>query len=180
MDDAGDVWIAHRHAATPDRVAGTRLDERGAAQIRGLDADGAAWAAVGGRLPAGAVGAEAQDGAGAWCRAATGHGAWAVFVARPDDDAGLPPVRFSDARGRLVPARPHERLRAGRALDEEQRALLARLGPAPETCPVCGQAAWRTEPADPPARGVRIFCGSCGHEDGGTYAFFGFGPGAAG
>jgi hypothetical protein len=31
MDDADDVWIAHWHAATPDRVAGTRLDARGAA-----------------------------------------------------------------------------------------------------------------------------------------------------
>lgn len=55
MDDVGDVWVAHWHAAAPDRVAGTRLDDRGAAQIRGSDADGTEWAAVGGRLPPRAV-----------------------------------------------------------------------------------------------------------------------------
>jgi hypothetical protein len=176
MDVAGDLYVAHWHAARPDRVAGTRLDGPGPAQIAGVDPDGSGWAAVGGRLPPGASAANAQDRAGAWSRAATGHGAWAVFVDRAGDAPGLMPVRFSDARRRRVPARTPEQLRAGRALSPEQTSLFARLRPTAGTCRACGSVAWRMEPADPPAHGVRISCGSCGHDDGGTHAFFAAGP----
>jgi len=173
MDAQGDLWLAHWHAARPGRVAGARLDGPRPARIDGRDEGRPDWAALGGRLPPGAAAADVRDDAGAWCRAAAGHGAWVVFVARSTRTAGLPPVRFVDAAGALTPARPRERLLAGAPLDGERRRLLAHAGTTGGgPCPVCGGDDWRTEPFEPPSSGLRIFCAACGFDDGAARAFW--------
>jgi hypothetical protein len=173
MDADGDLWVAHWRAEAPERVAGTRLDGFRAAQIQGRDDGSPDWAAVGGRLPPGAVIAKVRDEDCLWCRAATGHGASAVFVDRSINGSNLPPVRFADARGTLVPARARERLRAAARLGEEHRRLLARTGAiGGGPCPVCGGTDWRTELVERPAMGQRIFCADCGHDDGGSRVFY--------
>ena len=111
MDQDGDLWMSHWRDVQADRVGGTRLEGIEPAQIAGQEDARPDWAAIGGRLIPGAVTVEVRDDGGVWCRAATENGARVAFITRSTagrglPPRGLPPVRFTDHAGRLVPRIP--------------------------------------------------------------------------
>jgi hypothetical protein len=166
-DGEGFLWISTWREARPDSVAGTRLEGLRPAQIGELGC-----AAIGGALPEGARSGEVLGRDGAWHRAELAGGAWVAIVPWDHDDPrGLAPVRFHDGAGeRISRADPAELSRA-RTLAEHEARLLARGGRLGGRCPVCGAEDWRAASA---ARGTgeHIFCGACGHSDGGVHGFW--------
>lgn len=168
-DGEGGLWISHWTADKPERVAGTLLEGMRPAAIRGPD-----WAALGGRLPQSASMAEALGEDDAWHLAKAANDAWVLFVPYDQDAPGLPPVRFSDTTGAMVP-----RMNVGawesRQLEPHEARLLAMsasgLG---GTCPVCGTEEWRAKRAES-GSGENVFCARCGHTDGGSLGFYGAG-----
>jgi hypothetical protein len=164
-DDEGHLWLAHWVADRPDRVAGTRLEGLGPAQIAGPG-----WAAVGARLPAGARAVEVRDDDGTWRPAAVAGGAWVAFAQRDDGAPGLPPVRVRDSEGGLVFRSDPQWLESARPLGDGERAALAVGGFGP-SCPSCGADAWHAAPTDR-GQGEHVFCAVCGENDGSVRAFF--------
>jgi hypothetical protein len=165
-DDEGHLWLAHWAADRPERVAGTRLEGFGAAQIAGPG-----WVAVGARLPAEARAVQVRDGDGTWRPAVVAGGAWVAFARRDESAARLPPVRARDSEGALVFRADPRWIASARPLgDDESRAIaLSGMGPG---CPSCGADAWHAAPTDS-GQGEHVFCAVCGENDGSVSAFFG-------
>ena len=106
----------------------------------------------GGRLPAGAVGAEVVDDTGRRLPAAAANGVWLVVV---DQSPGLGmacPVRCFDESGTTV-ARPLPHGWTRTPIDD-----------APELCPACDGAGW-DHALGPGGHPELAVCRHCGHEE---------------
>ena len=167
-DEDGAVWLSWRI----DGLGGPRLDDYRPSHM-GLDDD---RTLIGGRLVAGAVGAEVVDDAGRRIAAAVGGGAWVAVLEQP-------------VRGPIAPAW---------CWDAERRPLAAalpadwprtRVADASEPCPACGGTIWDQVTATDDSRGMRgtgsapsapppvvdhyhgmeptpfVVCCACGHEE---------------
>jgi hypothetical protein len=156
----GRLWLAHGRA--PALHAITALDGLEPAQI-----GGPGWTAVGGALPPAARTAHARGSDGGWEPAATGGGTWIAFVVA-DERHALPAVRFRDEHGALVSRAAPDVRAAARRIDTAEAERLTRLGTSVGgVCPVCEARDWRATPSAA-GLGEHVFCGICGHSDGGA------------
>jgi hypothetical protein len=168
-DEDGAMWLSWRI----DGLGGPRLDSYRPDHL-GLPDD---RTLIGGRLPPGAVGAEAVDDAGRRITAVVGGSAWIAVLDQPIQGPRAP-VWCWDATGAPV------------APDLPQDWPRTRVADANEPCPACGRTVWdEVTPADdsrgmrsipgtnPPGRPPRddhyagmeptpfVVCCACGHEE---------------
>jgi hypothetical protein len=155
IDADGDVWLT----GSLERVCGTMLEDHRPGQV-GLEDD---RTVLGGRLPRGAVSAEAVIDGGDRVACEVRDGAWVVVL--DQTIVGLvSPVVFRDGTG--VPVAP--------PLPEEWSRVP--VSDSDESCPGCDARAWDVVTPTDTSRGSRsaargweptpvIVCRVCGHEE---------------
>lgn len=155
IDADGDVWLTD----SLERAYGTMLEDHRPGQV-GLEDD---RTVLGGRLPRGAVSAEAVIDGGERVACEVGDGAWVVVL--DQTIVGLvSPVVFRDGAG--VPVAP--------PLPEEWSRVP--VSDSDESCPGCDARAWDVVTPTDTSRGSRsaargweptpvIVCRVCGHEE---------------
>jgi len=138
-DEHGAMWLSWRI----DGLGGPRLDDYRPDHL-GLPDD---RTLLGGRLPPGAVGAEAVDDAGQRITAVAGEGAWVAVLDQPIQGPRAP-AWCRDASGAPVaPELPAEWPRT-------------RVAGAKEPCPACGRTVWDEVTPTDDSRGMRSIPGT--------------------
>jgi hypothetical protein len=138
-DEDGAMWLSWR----TDSLGGPRLDGYRPHHLSLPDDR----TLIGGRLPLGAVGAEAVDDAGRRITAAAGNGAWVAVLDQPILGP-IAPAWCWDASGTPVAAElPADWPRT-------------RVADANEPCPACGRTVWDEVTPSDDSRGMRSIPGT--------------------
>jgi hypothetical protein len=168
-DEDGAMWLSWR----TDSLGGPRLDDFRPDHL-GLPDD---RTLIGGRLPLGAVGAEAVDDAGRRITAVAGGGAWIAVLDQPILGPRAPAWCWDPSGAPVAPELPADWPRT-------------RIADANEPCPACGRTVWDEVTPTDDSRGMRnmpgtnpprrppthdhyagmeptpfVVCCACGHEE---------------
>ena len=133
-DQGGAIWLSWRI----DSLGGPRLDDYRPDHL-GLPYY---LTPIGGRLPPGAVGAEAVDDAGWRITAVTGEGAWIAVLDQPIHGPRAPAWCWDASGAPVAPELPADWPRT-------------RIADANEPCPACGRTVWDEVTPTDDSRGMR-------------------------
>lgn len=138
-DQDGAIWLSWRI----DSLGGPRLDDYRPDHL-GLPDD---RTLIGGRLPPGAVGAEAVDDAGRRITAVAGEGAWIAVLDQPIHGPRAPAWCWDASGAPVAPELPADWPRT-------------RIADANEPCPACGRTVWDEVTPTDDSRGMRSIPGT--------------------
>ncbi len=138
-DQDGAIWLSWRI----DSLGGPRLDDHRPDHL-GLPDD---RTLIGGRLPRGAVGAEAVDDVGRRITAAAGEGAWIAVLDQPILGPIAPAWCWDASGAPVAPELPADWPRT-------------RVADAHEPCPACGRTVWDEVTPTDDSRGMRSIPGA--------------------
>jgi hypothetical protein len=138
-DEDGAMWLSWR----TDSLGGPRLDGYRPHHLSLPDDR----TLIGGRLPPGAVGAEAVDDAGRRITAVAGEGAWIAVLDQPIQGPIAPAWCWDASRTPIAPELPADWPRT-------------RVADANEPCPACGRTVWDEVTPTDVSRGMRSIPGT--------------------
>jgi hypothetical protein len=138
-DEDGAMWLSWR----TDSLGGPRIDSYRPDHLSLPDDR----TLIGGRLPPGAVGAEAVDDAGRRITAALGGGAWVTMLDQPIQGPTAPAWCWDASGAPVAPELPADWPRT-------------RVTDANEPCPACGRTVWNEVTPTDDSRGMRSIRGA--------------------